>query len=296
MWINFLKVGSFISDEGTSVNVTEALIDEMVSTYDSKNFAAPITCGHPKHASDPNAKEEPAYGTIAEIKKFGTSLCFRLKSLVTEFGDEINKGKYPNLSPGIESIKGKASLNHVAFLGSSRPAVPGLDPIMHISLSANSKVQCLTTGMTTPKIIQLGAPETDNVTRRFNAVASILTSIREFMIDKYDLETADKHIPTWDLEWINTPLPEAQAFSTEDTTTTNFSAPIDNIDYKKLYTKQAEQIVNLSANVNSLTERITENAASDKQALIDSSMIQLSAYVDGLVNDSKILPGEKDFV
>jgi len=119
-----------------------------------------------------------AFGWIEGLKKSGDVLLAKLKDVVPEFGDAVKTGLYKKRSA---SFYPDGRLRHVGFLGGSPPAVKGLADIG----------------------FKAGA---DEITFEFeedwkmSVVGRIMQSLREFIIEKFDTETADKVVKNWEIE------------------------------------------------------------------------------------------------
>jgi len=111
-------------------------LSELASSYDPKNYEAPILIGH---LSDPSYKGKssiPAYGWIGAVKVVGDHLKFVASQFSEQLKGFIKDGFYKKVSAAFfqpndpnNPTPGKWHLHHLAFLGGVPPAVKGLEQI-----------------------------------------------------------------------------------------------------------------------------------------------------------------------
>lgn len=132
-WIPILATGTWTDSEGVTRNWTEEILNEIVQSYDPKFHEAPAVIGHPK-------LNAPAYGWVEALKREGKIVFAKLKDVVPEFVEMVNKGLFKKRSASLrKDIKeGVWYLNHIGFLGAVPPAVKGLPDI---SLSQGGEVE-----------------------------------------------------------------------------------------------------------------------------------------------------------
>lgn len=131
-WIGVMKVGEYHWDPWGKKHrsiITQEDVDAMAADYNPIQMQAPATIGHPSFWGD---SDETAHGWVETLKVRGSTLYAKFKELSQELRDGIEQGKYKARSIGMMPAKysetKRAVLRHVAFLGSSNPAVPGLMP------------------------------------------------------------------------------------------------------------------------------------------------------------------------
>lgn len=154
----------------------------VVTSYDPALHEAPITIGHPKD-------NLPAYGWIESISYNEETQTLEAvpHQLEEQFTELVTAGRfkkrsasfYPPDSPA-NPTPGKYHLRHVAFLGAQPPAVKGMKAV-----EFNEADDCVT--------IEFG--EVDSW-----SIARFMRNMREFIVDKFDLEQADAVVPSWMVE------------------------------------------------------------------------------------------------
>lgn len=148
-------------------------LSEIASTYNPKNYEAPILIGHISDPAYQGKSSIPAYGWIGKIKKVGD----HLKFIASEFSDElkgfISKGFYKKVSAAFyeptdpnNPTPGKWHLHHLAFLGGVPPAVKGLEGIAFFEVGlggvefAEMEAAVTAGGSPIAKVEELGTKDT----------------------------------------------------------------------------------------------------------------------------------------
>ena len=123
-WIPIFQTGTWTDAQGNTRTWTEKDLDEIVENYDPNWHEAPVVIGHPK-------EDVPAYGWVEKLKRAGNVLHAKIKDVVPEFKELVNKGAFKKRSIALsKAIKdGVWYLRHIGFLGAVPPAVKGLADI-----------------------------------------------------------------------------------------------------------------------------------------------------------------------
>jgi hypothetical protein len=172
-WFPILKTGTHKDSIGRSWTFGEAELDKLVKNYDPAKFEAPIVIGHPK-------EEDPAFGWVEELKREGDMLFAKPKQLDEEFRKLVNEGKFKKISA--KMTPDLQQLLHVGFFGAYPTSVKSL-PTVSLSDQDKDGVE-----------IELSSEWTQRT------IADIFRRIREWIIEKFDTETADKVVPNWAVE------------------------------------------------------------------------------------------------
>tara|TARA_R110002012_G_scaffold246290_2_gene421805 strand:+ start:3654 stop:4820 length:1167 start_codon:yes stop_codon:yes gene_type:complete len=125
--IEVSKVCKATSKNGTEVNITEPMLQEIAQTYDPAVKKAPFVFGHPKH-------DDPAMGWAAKMEyDQKTQKLYALgdpDQISPELKDKVDKGDYKHISmsmypPGASNnpTPGKWYAKHNGLLGGTAPAV-----------------------------------------------------------------------------------------------------------------------------------------------------------------------------
>jgi len=271
-WHEVFAAGTHTASDGSSHTFTGQDVERIASVYNSQSdHEAPIVIGHPK-------TDDPAYGWIDKVKAEGGKLYAKFKDTAAEFVDLVKAGRFKK-----KSIKlNKGLLVHVGFLGAVPPAVSGLK---NASFAAEVSGECF---------------EFASEDIRATALQRILRSLRDFVIDKYDVETADRILPAWDIDYLVEPKVQPE-----------FSEPEGVIMGKEIdaqiaeLTKKLEQSEAQNQTFASQVDTLKEENASLKKAVGDLSQSilaiqdesrqkEFSAFVDGLIGEGRVAPAERE--
>lgn len=185
--IEVFRPGTFSPMQGGSLTYTAADLRASADAYDYDQAPAPIVVGHPE-------TDAPAFGW-AQSFDFDASTG-RLYATVGEinpaFADAVRAGTYKKVSlsfhrpnSAANPVPGTWYPKHIGFLGGAAPAVSGLKNVQ-FSDSAS--------------IVTFAAEFGE---RGFEDTASLLRGLRDFFIEKFGLEDADKALPAYRLEWLS---------------------------------------------------------------------------------------------
>ena len=180
-WIEVFKTGTHTDSSGNTKTWTEGDLDKIVKKYVPEEHEAPIVIGHPEI----NA---PAFGWVEGLKREGKLLLAKFKQVVPEFADMVKKGLFKKRSI---SLYPDFTLRHIGFLGAVPPAVKGLTDIK-FQADQNAIVY-----------------EFDE--RKDRTIGDVFRRLREWLIEKFDQDTADRVVPDWAIEEVKTPPPQEVA-------------------------------------------------------------------------------------
>ena len=183
-WIDVLRVGAFTDSSGEDVSFSAADLAAIANDYTTSD-PAPITIGHP------DGDDAPAWGWVETLRVAGDRLQARLGRLDEGFRAACEAGRYAPRSVSISRpTQGRGwTLWHVAFLGAAAPAVDGLVP------SRFSRARLAPEGAL---VIDLAAPLGGMEERTgWRAVERVLRGLREWVIERSGIDTADRVLPDW---------------------------------------------------------------------------------------------------
>lgn len=179
--IHILKPGRFAGLRGGRHAFGPAELAAAAAAYDPDVCEAPIVVGHPKVA-------DPAYGWIERLELAGDKLCAVPRQVPVEFAAAVEAGHWKKVSASFwppdhpaNPRPGAYYLRHVGFLGATPPAIKGLDAIEFASDDA-------------------GALTIEFSDWSDSVVARLLRGLRDWMIGTHGQDTADRVLPTWDLD------------------------------------------------------------------------------------------------
>lgn len=264
-----LRTGEFTDANGTKVSITKDILSELASNYDSVKFPSPLVAGHPKD-------NDPALGWTDSLKVVGDKLMAFSSKVHKNLKKSIKEGGYKKISVSIfnenspaNPIPGKKYLRHVGFLGAVAPAVPGLETV---SLS-NDEKDILT--------IDLSYAE--------RATTSFMGRLRDFFIEKFGLDDANKVIPQWEIDSIRDAQAREEA---EKQQIPQFNEPNEDIDMpKKLSDEQIAQLQTDLAASNAAKERLELELSSQSAKARKAEII---SFCDQQIKDGKLAPALKN--
>lgn len=183
--IEVFRPGTFTPMDGAPISYSAADLRAIADAYDPTTAPAPIVVGHPD-------LDAPAFGWVEgfEYDAAQQRLMAKLHEIEPAFADAVKAGRYKKVSMAFyrpdqdhNPVPGTWYPKHVGFLGAAAPAVSGLK---NASFAAAAGV------IFTAEFGQAGMQET----------VSILRAIREFFIEKFGADDADRVIPGYRLEWM----------------------------------------------------------------------------------------------
>lgn len=201
-WVAIFKAGKQTDSAGRAREWTVEELKEVVAGYDPEWHEAPVVVGHPED-------DAPAYGWVEKLRVVGDVLMAKLKDLDPGFVELLKKRRYAHVSASFYGLKeGGFYLRHLGFLGAAPPAVKGL---------AQAKFREGEEVMTY---------EYDE--HRIPLVGRVLGRIRDLIIEKYGLETADRVIYPYDLEELQRiEEPQAPAYTDQQPVGAPLAAPAE---------------------------------------------------------------------
>lgn len=262
--IEVFRPGTFTPMNGAAVTFSADDLKAIAAHYDV-NAPAPAVVGHP-------ATDAPAYAWAQSFTYDEASgrLLASLGEVAPEFADAVAAGRYKKISLSLFSpdapnnpAPGKWYPKHIGFLGGAAPAVPGLKPVSFAEDAA---------GVLTFEFADA---------RALRDVAGLFRNLREWMIEKFGGEAADKVLPGWTIGWV-----DDAADSDPEPTSALFSEP------KKSETKVEPSMSGTenAAAAADLTRREAEIAAREQRAAHADNV----AFAERLVTENRLLPASKD--
>lgn len=249
--------------------------------YDPKIHEAPVVIGHP-------ANDKPAYGWIGDLAfaEGNATLSASVTRVDPQFAELVNDGRYGKISAAFyhpnsphNPTPDQYYLRHVGFLGAQPPVVKG---------------------MAAPVFAE-GETEEDYVTVEFSEGGSVMAGgltrvlrrMREWIIDRHDVATANDVIPSWEIDNIA----EAGRRSggprfSEPQTESNIiddDKPIepDEQDDMNKATEFAEREAGIKKREDEITRREAEVAQTEARR-------DAVAFAEKMVSEGRLLPIDKD--
>lgn len=269
--IEVFRPGTFKPMEGEAITYSAADLKAIADAYAPDTAPAPIVVGHP-------SADAPAFGWVEkfEYDPQEERLYAHLHQVEPQFAELVKGGRFKKVSMAFFSprqshnpIPGTWYPKHVGFLGAAAPAVSGLK---------NAAFAGVADTVFTASFGERGFEET----------ASILRSLRDWLIGSAGLEAADMALPSYRIEWLG----EMEISGREDLRGPAYAAN------PKPPTREKEPAVTIqpdpafAAREADLTTR--EAAIAAKEALI--ARTENAAFAEELVQEGRLLPALKDKV
>lgn len=269
--IHIFKAGKHTSAGGTTIEFSEDHLQAAVEAYDPALHEAPIVVGHPKDNG-------PAYGWVGGMD-FSEGNVYALPAQVQDdFSEMVQEGRFKKVSASWYTPDAPANpkpgtyyLRHVGFLGAQPPAIKGLQPVEFSEAEEG--------------VIEFG--EWDLATTH-----GMFKRLREWIIDRFSRDEADSVIPDWALADLENAR-QAEIQKDEPQALPAFSeAPEnpedDNMELQAQLDAAKAEVQRLKDEAANFSER--EAALKQKEAEIAKG--QLTARLNGLADQGKILPAD----
>lgn len=266
-WFEVFRTGTHTDSKGREKTWTTEDLDKMVSNFSE----APVVIGHPKST-------DPAFGWIGEVKRDGEKLLAKCKSVISEFESAVEEGLYPNRSISVDRNTG--IIRHVGFLGAVPPAVSGLEPINFNAEDEDAEV------------FEFMDAATAN---RVNAVGDILQGLRDFMIEKYGLDTTDKVLGQWNIDYLKSATPDETA--PQEVLSAFCQKLVDSVEIvENPDPKKDEANAEFSQAVPDEKDTIIAQLEADNKKLRnEANQKEYSSFCQDLLNEGKLTPVQKDY-
>lgn len=266
--IEVFRPGTFTPMQGAALTYSAADLRAVADAYDFETAPVPVVVGHP-------TTDAPAYGWVQsfEFDAGKDRLFANVGELDPAFSDAVKAGRYKKVSMSFfppqaqaNPVPGTWYPKHIGFLGGAAPAVSGLKNVA-FAQAADAVTFTAAFGE-----------------RGFEETAGLFQMIREFLIEKFGMEDADKALPGYRIEWLGD-----MEISRAEEVRSSFTAPvaIPTQSQEPAVTQPnpafAAREADLSAREANLQAREAEIAQTEN-----------AAFAEGLVTDGRLLPVLKD--
>jgi len=200
-WIPIFRGGKQIDSAGHDHD-GDALIEKALAKFNTATHEPPACVGHPED-------NKPAYGWVEGLKKgkdkLGTILLAKFKQVEPTFGQMVKEGRFKKRS---SAFYPDGTLRHVAFLGAMPPAVKGLPDVAFAEGEA--------------------ASFEFSEEYALNSIADLFRNMREWLIEKFGQDVANKIIPDWQIEGLRSAADDEADESQNTSSTAIYSDKEDN--------------------------------------------------------------------
>ena len=183
--IHILRAGRVRDHRGNDVVIDDAMLRDVVGSYNPRHHRAPLVLGHP--ADDAST---PAHGWVAALESGSDGVHAVPEQVGSELADWVKTGRYGPVSASLygpdhpgNPTPGKWHLRHVGFLGATPPAVKGLQPIEMAALAGGAPDLTVEVALA------------DESPAPWGELARTLRRIREWIIQRGGVREADEVVP-----------------------------------------------------------------------------------------------------
>lgn len=274
--IHLARPGKYTDAHGRAVTLGADRLKALAASYKPGTDKAPLVLGHPTEGA-------PAFGWVdtLEVDDKG-DLYGNVSQVSPELSDAVKAGKYRNVSmsfypkgSGNSPAPAAEALRHVGILGAEVPAIRGLTP-----LSLADGDDAVTVDFA------------DGGRIGWWSVKQAVRAFRDWIIERDGTEAADKAIPTYLIDNLDTAAREARD---ADETSPSFTDPQPETPMPPPEQKPVDltaRTAELDAREAELKKREAEIAASDAEAAGTTAL----AFADGLIGKGKLAPAGKETV
>jgi hypothetical protein len=185
------------SMEGAVVQFSDADLQGIAERYDPKLHEAPLIVGHPQH-------DTPAYGWVRGLAFADGALAVEEHQVDPAFAQLRSKGSYKKVSARFYTptsknnpTPGQYYLRDVGFLGAMAPAVKGLRSASFADDAGD---------LVTAEVSFADLPAYAG-----GYIGDLFRGLRDFVIERFGKDTADKVLPDWQVQSLNNISVRAEA-------------------------------------------------------------------------------------
>lgn len=266
--IEVFRPGTFRPMEGDAITYSAADLRAMADAYDPETAPAPVVVGHPQ-------TDAPAFGWVKSFEYADDRLFANLHEIDPAFSEQVRSGRYKKVSMAFfgpsqphNPVPGTWYPKHVGFLGAAAPAVPGLK---NAAFAADKPAAA---------VFEFGE-------RGFEETASMFRRIREYLIEKFGAEDADRVLPSYQIEWLSD-----MEVETGNGLGRSYSEPpiVAPIPPKKEEPAVTQPDPSFAAREAALAAREADLEAREAHIAHSDHV----SFAEGLVQAGKLLPASKD--
>ncbi len=255
--------------DGRAIEFTDADLQASAQAYDPAKHEAPLVVGHPKI-------DAPAYGWVNALN-YADGLQALPHQVDAQFAELVAAGRFKKISASFylpdaanNPVPGVYYLRHVGFLGAAAPAVKGLKSAAFAD--------------TEQGVIEFA--DWGDVQQ-----ASLLRSLRDWIISKFGLDEANKALPGYAVDDVQTAAaqPEtmpAMSYAEQQETSMNEQ------ETAALAAREAK-IKSDQAALDAQRAEFAEREKAVKTAEAAAQRKAIAEFVEGLVKAGKILPRDR---
>ncbi len=274
--IQILKRGKVTSSNGIPFDFSDAVLKEIADSYDPAKHESPVVIGHPK-------TNDPAIGWVSALAFADGEVNATPRQLNPVFAEAHAAGSYKKVSASIylpdspgNPVPGKHYLRHVGFLGAMPPAIKGMRDAL-VGNFADSEEGVL------------NFDDAYEGSWALSTINSLFRNMREFFIEKFGIDQADKALPNYLIESVRAemqPSPEPLSYAEPAQKLTNPAGGDPVSDANKTAADFAERETALTSKAAAIQAREDALAAKERAAARRETV----DFVESLVKEGRVLP------
>lgn len=210
-WHDVFFAGEHTDNQGKTRSYSRADLQQVVDNFAPNK--APLVIGHPK-------TNAPALGWVTGVRLTDDDrLEVTADNVNVDFAKAVAAKSFPNRSISLERTEKGLSLRHIGYLGAVEPALEGLgwqfngadtNPTETVEFSAEPNETI----------------EFSMEIEQQRSVLDMFSDLRDFIIDKFSEEEADRVLPRWNINWLRDALTRKEVNENEhDPFAPEFSKP-----------------------------------------------------------------------
>lgn len=267
-WVEVFRAGTHKDSLGRTHTFSRAQLDQIVANVSA---ATP-----PPHVITHKELYSPfRYGDVIAAKRDGDALLVQSANIEPQFERLVLGGRLRDRSIRISKTANGLALGHVAWLGAEPPAVEGMAPVQFAASS------------------ELVMDFSYDDARAAGLLARALRRMREFLIDKYSVDDADRVMPEWEVQSADALYAQAIAEPATDPETTQnpmFTAPVPGTQDGEDMTAQEQ--AKLKADLDAANARVAEFSRSNDALTRDKRVAAFSVLVTAAIDAGRLIPAQ----
>ncbi|MCJ8142959.1 hypothetical protein MKI84_08520 [Ancylobacter sp. A5.8] len=269
--IEVFRPGTHVTMGGEAITFSAEDLRQLAANYDADGSPAPVVVGHP-------SVDAPAYAWARSFSYDDQAerLTAEIGDIAPAFAEAVQAKRYRKVSLAFfrptEAANPKPGSwypRHVGFLGGAAPAVTGLKTVSFA-------------GVADPVTVEFGGARES---------AGLFRRMREFLIEKFGAEDADRVLPDYEIRWLDdldtppalpAPAPAYAAPPVKDPTMSHPTAPAPN-------PPAPQPPVDFAARESQLAAREKAIADAERAALHGANV----AFAAELAQAGRVLPAQQ---
>lgn len=273
--LQIFKPGRHVATDGKTYSFTEADLKTTAAAYDPAKHEAPFVIGHPK-------TDDPAYGWAKSLAFAGGALDAEPDQVDAAFAEMVEAGRFKKISASFYApdaaqnpVPGCYYLRHVGFLGATPPAVKGLKNAAFADADQG--------------VIEFADWSKSDI-------AAIFRGLRDWIIEKFSLDEANKVIPDYLVASLTQDAAVAVADQSHMYAEQDCQRKENEMNEQEKATLKARED-KIAADAAALATEQAEFAERNKvltAAEAKQKRADIVEFVDARVKEGKVLPALKD--